>query len=141
MPRFGHRESRRRKRAHRSRRSCRHTRTANQLFVGAGRLHQRKQFIDCLFGNVAHAIGIERSGDSHLTDHGEDFVAEVAQKPQRVLGIVRNARDQTGNENLTRDHSAIEFFHAALLLPLPRSRLVTQQGARPNFRADGAAMK
>jgi hypothetical protein len=99
-----------------------HTPGANQLFVRAWWLHQRKQLIDCLFGDAAHTIGIERSCNSHLTNHGQDFVAEVRQEPQRVLGIIGHTRDQAGYQNLACDHSSVEFFHAALPLLLPSAR-------------------
>src|SRR5450756_1108172 len=87
--------------------------------VGAGRLHQRKQFIDGLLSDLPHAIGIVHSRNVDALHDRSDFVAKVGEKSQWIGRIVSDTRDQARDQNLAGNHSSIQFIHHALLIGSP----------------------
>jgi hypothetical protein len=75
--------------------------------VGARRFHQGKKLIHRRRRNLPYALDVERSSDPHLPDDGMDFIAKVTEECQRILGIVRHARNEAGDEYLAGDHAAV----------------------------------
>jgi hypothetical protein len=85
--------------------------SAHFVAVGAGRFHQRKQLVDGLHCDLAHFACVERSGNPHLPDDRVNLIAKVGEESKRVFGIVRNSGNETGNQDLTGDHPAVQFLH------------------------------
>ena len=55
----------------------------------------------------AHQVGVQGAGYSDLPHYGVNLIPEIRQELQWIFEIVRNFRDQSSNENLAGDHSAV----------------------------------
>src|ERR1700749_3593988 len=82
--------------------------------ITARRFHQREQLIDRLLRDVADAIAVLHAGDVDTLHDRADLVAEICEEPEGIALLVGDARDQSGDQDLARDHFSVQLVHAAL---------------------------
>src|SRR6202021_51235 len=75
--------------------------------IGAGRLHQRQQFVDRLLRDLPYAIGVFHSGDVDAFHHRSDLIAKIGEKSQRIALLVGYASNQARDQDLASDHASV----------------------------------
>ena len=86
---------------------------ASATSIRAGRLHQRKQFIDRRLRDLANAIGVVHACYVDALHDRFDLVAKVAEEAQRIGRLVRDPRNQSRDQNLARHYASVQFVHPA----------------------------